>query len=76
MKVNTTRGLGDVVHQRRVDLGWSQARLAQEMGVSRAWVNEFESGKETAQVRLALDALTILGLTIDIRPPTDEPDDE
>lgn len=35
------------------------------MGVSRRWVNEFEGGKGTAQLRLAFDALTVLGLVLE-----------
>jgi putative transcriptional regulator len=37
------------------------------MGVTRKWVNEFESGKGTAQIRLMLDALSALGLSVDVR---------
>ncbi|ROQ16759.1 y4mF family transcriptional regulator [Curtobacterium sp. PhB172] len=65
MRVDSVLALGDAVHERRVELGWSQGELAQRMGVSRRWVNEFENGKGTAQLRLALDALTVLGLVLD-----------
>lgn len=69
MKVQTALALGDVVHERRQGLGWTQARLAHEAGVSRRWINEFESGKSaTAQLRLVLDTLQVLGLVLDVRP--------
>lgn len=65
MRVDTALALGDLVHERRTRLGWSQAELAERMGVSRRWVNEFEGGKGTAQLRLAFDALAVLGLVLE-----------
>lgn len=71
MKVRTVLAFGDLVHERRVDLGWSQDRLAEEMGASRAWVNRFESGRGTAQLQLVLNALDALGLSVDIAESAD-----
>jgi len=65
MRIETVFSVGDLVHERRRELGWSQDRLAQTMGVSRAWVNRFEAGKGTAQLRLVLDALRALGLVLE-----------
>ncbi|SDQ20884.1 putative transcriptional regulator [Curtobacterium sp. UNCCL20] len=72
MVVDSALVLGDLVHERRTARGWSQGDLAQRMGVSRRWVNEFESGKGSAQLRLAFDALTVLGVVLEVR---DEPDE-
>lgn len=36
--------MGAAVREQRLRLGWTQ-QLAEAMGVSRKWVNEFESGK-------------------------------
>lgn len=58
MRIDSALALGDLVHERRMRLGWSQRELAARMGVSRQWVNGFESGKGTAQLRLAFDAFT------------------
>jgi putative transcriptional regulator len=65
MRVRNALSLGDLVHERRVQLGWSQGELAERMGVSRQWVNQFENGKGTAQLRLAFDALSVLGLVLE-----------
>ncbi|OII23553.1 helix-turn-helix domain-containing protein [Frigoribacterium sp. MCBA15_019] len=65
MRIDTAFALGDLVHERRIALGWSQDRLATTMGVSRAWVNRFEAGKGTAQLRLVLDALQALGIVLE-----------
>jgi len=67
MIVDSALTLGDLVHERRKARGWSQGDLAQRMGVSRRWVNEFENGKGSAQLRLAYDALTVLGVVLEAR---------
>lgn len=35
-------------------------------GVSRKWVYEFEAGKPTAELRLILRTLDVLGLTLEL----------
>lgn len=72
MIVDSALALGDLVHERRMARGWSQGDLALRMGVSRRWVNEFESGKGSAQLRLAFDALTVLGVVLEVRAEPDE----
>lgn len=71
MRVRNALSLGDLVHERRTALGWSQGELAERMGVSRRWVNEFENGKGTAQLRLVFDALSVLGLVLEARDDGD-----
>lgn len=71
--VNSVGGLASVVKGRRLDLGLSQKLLAQRAGVSREWINQFESGKPTAQLAQLLrviDALE-LSLAVDERPPSE-----
>ena len=67
--ITSIRDLAATVRGRRLELGLSQADIARLAGVSRQWVNEFESGKPTAELRLVirlLDALR-LSLTLDER---------
>ena len=61
---------GRLARDRRVGLGWSQAELAGHVGVTRQWVNRFESGAGTGAARLdaALRTLDLLGLVVDVRP--------
>ena len=66
MKINTMRDLAATVRGRRLDLGWSQAELARRAKVSREWVNEFEAGKSTVELGLALRVLDSLELTLDV----------
>lgn len=64
MTVLTVQDLAVYVQERRRDLGWTQAELARRAGCSRQWVNEFESGKPTAELYRALDVCDALGLDI------------
>ena len=67
--ITSIRDVAAAVRGRRLNLGLSQADVARLAGVSRQWVNEFESGKPTAELRLVirlLDALR-LSLTLDER---------
>lgn len=68
MQVRSARDLAALVRQRRRELGWSQARLAEETGTSRDWVIEFEKAKSTVELGLALRACKALGLTLQVAP--------
>lgn len=62
------RDIAAAVKGRRRDLGFSQARLAKEAGVSRKWISEFESGKPTAELQLVLRVLDALGMRVRLEP--------
>lgn len=75
MNVRSAPHLGDVIRARRLELDWSQARLATEAGVSRQWVVAFEAGKPTAEIGAALRTIRALGLTLDLVPLPQDPID-
>lgn len=62
MIVRTTRDLGAAVRDARLRLGWTQAELADRIGVSRQWVISLERGKASAEVGAALRAIAALGM--------------
>lgn len=62
--VRTSRALGAAVKARRLELGWSQARLADQLGVQRQWVIRLEAGATGAEMGTVLKALAALGLSI------------
>ena len=64
--IRATRGLGAAIKARRLELGWSQAKLAQQLGVQRQWVIRLEAGSEGAEVGTVLRALSALGLSIEV----------
>jgi y4mF family transcriptional regulator len=66
MQVRSARDIAALVRQRRRQLGWSQARLAEETGTSRDWVIEFEKAKSTVELGLALRVCKALGLTLQL----------
>lgn len=67
MRIRNTRDLGLLLRHGRRDRGWSQQVLAEKIGASRHWVIGVERGKPTAEIGLVLKALSVLGLTCDIR---------
>jgi HTH-type transcriptional regulator / antitoxin HipB len=64
--LRTPRALGAAVKARRLELGWSQAKLADQLRVQRQWVLRLEAGSEGAEIGKVLKALTALGLTIGV----------
>lgn len=62
--VRTTRALGAALKARRLELGWSQAKLADQLRVQRQWVIRLEAGADGAEIGIVLKALTTLGLSI------------
>jgi transcriptional regulator with XRE-family HTH domain len=68
MEVRTLRQLALAVRGRRTALRLSQAQLATRAHVSRQWVSEFEAGKETAELGLALRLFDALELRLQLIP--------
>lgn len=62
--VRTSRALGAAVKARRLELGWSQAKLADQLHVQRQWVIRLEAGSNGAEMGTVLKALAALGLSI------------
>jgi DNA-binding XRE family transcriptional regulator len=56
--------VGALVRQARLTAGLSQTGLGQRIGASRFWVAQFEKGKPSAELGLALKAMHALGLTV------------
>ncbi len=65
MRIKTVETLGELVRDQRKQRGWSQSRLADEIGASRLWVGQFEKGKETVELGLVFKALRALDLGLD-----------
>jgi putative transcriptional regulator len=53
------------VRKRRLDLMFSQAELAQELGVSRQTINSIETGKHTPSLPLALALGRLFGVPVE-----------
>jgi transcriptional regulator with XRE-family HTH domain len=60
--------LGQLAHQRRIDLGLTQLELAARLGVTRQWLARFENGIGESSLAKVFLVLRELDLAIDIRP--------
>lgn len=69
MRISTVYDLSAAIRGHRIDLGLSQAHLAERAGVSRKFVSEVEAGKDTAEVGRVLGLLFALDLTLDVAVP-------
>lgn len=59
-------GFGEILRERRRELGLSQAEVAAQVGASRQWVIEVEKGKERAELGLVLRLAEVLGVQFKI----------
>lgn len=64
----SSAAVGAIVREARMAAGLSQTDLGQRIGASRFWVAQFEKGKPSAELGLALKAMHALGLTVRIEP--------
>ncbi|QAY73713.1 XRE family transcriptional regulator [Agromyces protaetiae] len=69
MFVGTARDWGNIVRDRRTDLGMTQAELAERIGKARQWVVRFESGHAgSASVDSLVELLEALALDVRVDP--------
>src|SRR3954451_19760798 len=76
MLVNSPMELAQLMRDQRKRRRLSQQRLAELIGVSRQWVIALEQGKPTAELGLVLQALSAVGLRVDVRDRSDAPSGE
>jgi len=67
-KLLTPAAVGALLREARNAAGISQSELGARIGASRFWVAQFEKGKPTAELGLALKALHALGLMVRVEP--------
>ena len=53
-----------VLRDRRKKLGWSQYRLAKELGISQSFINEIESGKKSPSLDVFFRICEVLKIQI------------
>ncbi|QCE32777.1 helix-turn-helix transcriptional regulator [Acetobacteraceae bacterium] len=65
LKPNTPLGFAEFIRHLRKKKGWTQAVLAEKVGVSRQWVSQMENGHNyKAEFNLVLRALNELSAEI------------
>lgn len=53
-----------MIRDRRKELGYTQAFVADYAGVSTSFLSELENGKETIQIGKMLEVISLLGMDI------------
>lgn len=75
MFVGTSRDWGNVVRDRRLELGMTQEQLAERVGRARQWIVRFESGHSgSASIDSLSRLLDVLELYVDVNPTDEDPD--
>ena len=64
MKINDSIALGKAIRERRKELNYTQAYLAEFTGLSVTFISDVERGKKTAEIEKILQLLHILGMDI------------
>lgn len=67
-RIMTAAELGAAVRHRRRELNLAQEDVANVIGVNRRVIGELESGKDTVQLKIALEAAHAVGLDIRLQP--------
>jgi len=67
-RVMTAAEFGAVLRRRRRELSLAQEDVANVIGVNRRVIGELESGKDTVQLKIALEAARAVGLDIHLQP--------
>lgn len=72
MRIKTIRELGQLIRSARRKKNLTQAVFATQVGVSRKWVVDVESGERTSDLSLVLRAMNALGLILDVRERSEQ----
>jgi y4mF family transcriptional regulator len=64
MKIIDSKSLGETIRERRKELNYTQAFLADFTGLSVTFVSDVERGKTTAEIGKVIQLLNTLGLDI------------
>ncbi|GAA3175293.1 helix-turn-helix domain-containing protein [Nonomuraea roseoviolacea] len=67
------RTLPDALKAIMAQRGWTQADLAQQLGVSQAWVSQVSSGVRDTRMGRAIELLGRVGWEVRMSPATEEP---
>ncbi|NLH73271.1 MAG: helix-turn-helix transcriptional regulator [Verrucomicrobia bacterium] len=63
--ISPMSAVGDRIRARRLELGWTQEKLAGEAGVSKGFLSDLESGKRNVGAETLLSIATVLGVSMD-----------
>ncbi len=64
MKIVDAGSLGQAIRERRKELNYTQAFLAEFTGLSVTFISDVERGKSTAEIGKVIQLLHILGMDV------------
>ena len=64
IKITDTASLGKAIRQRRKELHYTQAYLAEFTGFSASFISDLENGKATAEFGKTLFLIQLLGMDL------------
>ena|SRR5688500_13839511 len=73
MITTKVRDIGRAIRTSRLQLGWSQTKLAEHAQTTRKWISEIEHGKTTAEIGLVLKTLEVLRIRVRLEVPASKP---
>ena len=65
--IKDIQSLGTAIRERRRELGYTQAFLAEYAGISASFLSELENGKETIQAGKMLEVISLLGMDLCVK---------
>ena len=66
--ITDAKAFGQVLRQRRKELGYTQAFLSEFSGFSVTFISDLENGKSTAELGKAIYLANLLGLDCTLTP--------
>ncbi len=66
--ITDAKSFGQALRQRRKELGYTQAFVAETTGFSVSFISDLENGKETAELDKSIRLANLLGLDCELKP--------
>ena len=64
MKITDAKSYGEAIRNRRKELGYTQAYLAEFTGFSVSFISDLERGKATAEIGKSIYLANLLGMDL------------
>jgi HTH-type transcriptional regulator/antitoxin HipB len=72
--VSSPQALGRLLQQARLAQGLSQQQVADQLGISQAYVSELEGGKTSLALTRVFDVMRLTGMTLTAEIPAGSTD--
>ena len=66
MKIHDAKTFGQIIKERRKELGYTQKDVYEASGISTSFISDLENGKATIELGKAIFLANLLGVDIDL----------